>query len=69
VKGWLVNEKELDVLVVKYEDLVENLEETVLRMGSFCEIDISDMDLARALERSRFHYMKTNQNKFGIRPG
>lgn len=69
VKGWHLNKQELDVLVVKYEDLTTNLEDVFRKIISFCNIQISEQNIERALKRSQFQYMKMHQNKFGMRPG
>jgi len=68
LKGWHTNEGELDILVVKYEDLSTRPDQILRRVANFCEIELSEKKLERALERSNFHYMKKHQEKFGMQP-
>lgn len=67
-KKWLQNKKGLNVLYVKYEDLIERKEETVKKLAEFLKIELTPEILDRILERSSFEFMKQHEDKFGEQP-
>jgi sulfotransferase family protein len=52
------------LLLVAYEDLQSNLRETVRRIASFCDIDVTDEQLDAVLPKCTFAYMKEHEHKF-----
>jgi aryl sulfotransferase len=65
--GWLANKKKLNILYIKYEDLLEDLEGNIRKVGDFCGIKINEADLPRILERCSFKFMKKHQDKLDAR--
>jgi hypothetical protein len=64
-KGWLKNKKKLNVLYIRYEDLLSNIEHEIQRVNEFCNINPDQATIKRAIQRSSFDYMKKHQSKFG----
>ena len=69
VAGWLENPLGREVLVLRYEDLHEDLDEALERIAAFCGISLDREDFVRVKERSSFDFMKRYWHKFGIRAG
>ncbi len=67
-KAWLINEKKLPILYLRYEDLLNDFEGCVNKISKFLQIEFSPETITRTYERTRFDYMKQNENKFGERP-
>lgn len=65
---WLVNKKQFPMLCLRYEDLLADFEGCVSKISKFLQIEFSEEAVARAYERTRFDYMKQNEEKFGNRP-
>ncbi len=66
MKHWVPNKKNYDILYVKYEDLQNRLEETILEIAKFCDIEVNPEDIPRIMERSSFAFMKQHEDKFGL---
>lgn len=45
-----------NVRVLRYEDLVENTNDTLAKLGSFCGIDLSDVDTSSELASGNINY-------------
>jgi len=67
-KDWLVNEKKLPVLYIKYEDLLKKKEEQIRRIIDFCHLPSDEQAIQRAIKFSSFEFMKQHQDKFGEQP-
>ncbi len=65
---WFENRKNLPVLYLRYEDLLNNFEESIKKICHFCKIDMDKIDYDRIYERTRFDYMKSHEDKFGVGP-
>ncbi len=64
VGDWLGQERPENVLVIRYEDLVERTEPVVREIANFCRIEASDALIARTVSMSSFRSMKENESKF-----
>jgi len=64
VSEWKKHEKDPDVLVLQYEDLVNDLQSTLTRIIEFCEFDVPKERMPEIMERSSFAFMKKYENKF-----
>lgn len=69
VKGWKENARNLNVLYISFEELLEDLESGILKIAAFCNITIPDGQLPRILERCSFEYMKEHQDFFDLAMG
>lgn len=67
-KAWLTNEKQLPMLCLRYEDLLNNFDECISKISNFLQIEFSSEAVDRAYQRTRFDYMKQHEDKFGNRP-
>jgi hypothetical protein len=61
VAAWESNHAQLNILFLKYEDLIENLEAAVRSIASFCDISFSETDLRRVLDRCSFEFMRAHE--------
>jgi hypothetical protein len=57
VRGWL-NRNHKNVLVVRYEDLLNDAHSELQRMLNFCGIETDEEDVHKAVEASRFERMQ-----------
>lgn len=64
-KSWLENEHGYNILFVKYEDLKNNFDKTLLRIANFLDVRLTDEISKRVKERSSFAFMKKYEDKFG----
>ncbi len=64
VRGWTAHEGRSNVLVIRYEQLISDMEATARRLALFCGFDISEETLPRILERCSFAFMKAHEDKF-----
>jgi hypothetical protein len=64
VKGWWKQRDRWNVLFLKYEDMIADLEGTVRQIIGFLEIDVPEEDIPRIVERSSFAFMKQHEMKF-----
>ncbi len=63
VSGWMQNNKNLDILYLHYEDILDDLEGNIRKVADFCNIPIDENEMPRILERSSFQFMKQHQDK------
>ncbi len=66
VDSWL-NDPELDVMLLRYEDLKTNPEEFFAKAVQFLELPYSDDDVAKAVEFSQFDRVKEQETEQGFR--
>ncbi|MEW6364710.1 MAG: sulfotransferase domain-containing protein [Acidobacteriota bacterium] len=64
VAGWWEHRGDSNVLCLKYEDLVSDLDSCVQRVIEFCRLDVAPERLPSILERCRFAFMKRHEAKF-----
>lgn len=67
-KAWFVNKHKLPIHYVRYEDLISNKRHEIERLIKFCNLDVSEATIDRAMEYSSFEMMKKYEDKFGDRP-
>ncbi|NTX16462.1 sulfotransferase domain-containing protein [Myxococcus sp. CA051A] len=67
LESWWPHRKDANVLHVRYEDLIENLEAGVRRVAAFCELPIDESRLGNILERCGIAYMKQHNERFDMR--
>jgi hypothetical protein len=67
VKDWLANRLNRPVFVVKYEDLIEDFDRCVAGVANFFGLEVDEIVMARARERSTFDFMKTHEAQLGPR--
>jgi len=69
VEGWWRWSQERDnVLFIHYEELLESPAEKMREIAQFLAMDLSDHELANAIEKSSYAYMKGNENLFEMSP-
>jgi len=64
VAGWMAHKDDPNVLVIRYEDLINDLAGSVQKIADFCGFEVSPEKMAVVLERSSFAYMKKYEIKF-----
>jgi hypothetical protein len=64
VSGWWAHHQDPNVLFLRYEDLVSDLETSIRTIASFCGVALRDEDMPRILGRSGFDFMKQHENQF-----
>lgn len=64
INNWETNRKKINVLFLRYEDLIRDLEKEIRKIADFCDIEILEERLPEILERCSFDYMKKYQEKF-----
>ncbi len=67
-REWMLNKKNLSILYVKYEDLLQNKLKEIERIISFLGIPRNKKAINRALKYSSFEFMKKNESLFGEQP-
>ena len=66
VRDWTANPRGLDVLYVRFAELVDDLEGSIHRIAEFCGVEILEEDMPRILERCSFEFMKKHETKFDL---
>lgn len=64
VAGWFHNRSKLNILYLKYEDMIADHEGTVRKIAAFCQFEVKAPDMPRILERTSFEFMKKNERQF-----
>jgi hypothetical protein len=67
VANWIRNTNGLEVLVVRYEDMVQDLRGAVSKVVAFCQLDVPEKEWPRILRNCSFEFMKKHDSKFDIR--
>ncbi|MFT5561311.1 MAG: hypothetical protein ACJAYE_002317 [Candidatus Azotimanducaceae bacterium] len=69
VEGWWRWSQERDnVLFVHYEELLESPGEKMAEIAQFLGMELSDLEMANAIDKSSYRYMKENENLFEMSP-
>ncbi len=63
---WKENKQKLPVLYLRYDNIINNLEETAKTVAQFANIPITDNAINRVKERCSFKFMKQHDEKFGL---
>lgn len=61
---WQANPENLNVLFLKYEDLKNNLEDSLKRIIDFCGFEVSQERFLDVMQKASFSFMKQHENKF-----
>ncbi|WP_342376002.1 sulfotransferase domain-containing protein [Myxococcus stipitatus] len=64
---WQVRERD-DVLLMTYEDLIEDLAGSVRRIGAFMGLDVDDALAAKVTHQASFAFMHAHQGQFDDHP-
>jgi hypothetical protein len=67
LESWWPHREDPNVLHVRYEDLVKDLEAGVRRIAAFCDLPIDEARMGDILQRSGFQYMKEHNDRFDFR--
>jgi hypothetical protein len=67
IESWWPHRNDPNVLFLRYEDAIADLEGTVRRVSRFCDIPLDEADLPRIVERCGFEFMKRYNAKFDPR--
>lgn len=65
-KQWLQNEYKLNILYLRYEEVIQDLEGTIKKVANFTSLPIDQHVLERTKERCSFEFMKQFEDKFGL---
>jgi len=69
VEGWWRWSQERDnVLFVHYEELLESPGEKMAEIAQFLGMELSELEMANAIDKSSYGYMKENENLFEMSP-
>ena len=66
LESWLINHKQVNSIIVCYEDLVRDFSSQLERIAAFLEVSLSDAEKSRVTHLSSFEYMKANNHKFDL---
>jgi hypothetical protein len=64
VKSWWRHRKDSNVLFLRYEDLIANLETCVRKIIAFCGLEVAPERIPTIVERCSFAFMKQHENQF-----
>lgn len=64
VSQWRARAGAVNVLLLRYEELQQDLEGCVRRIAAFCNFRVPDTEWPRVLERCSFKFMKEHEAKF-----
>ncbi|MGZ3459367.1 MAG: sulfotransferase domain-containing protein [Archangium sp.] len=67
LESWWPHRTDENVLHVRYEELVKDLEGNLRRIASFCGIPLDESRMGEILEKCSLPYMKQNTYKFDFR--
>jgi hypothetical protein len=65
VAGWTGNRKRLNILVVQYEQLLDDLAGSIRRIAEFCGVAVRPEDWPRIVGNCSFEAMRAAEAKFG----
>jgi Sulfotransferase domain len=64
VAGWRARRDDPNILFICYDDLVNDLENSVRKIADFCKLVIPEDQMPRITERSTFAFMKQYESQF-----
>ncbi|HEX9941429.1 MAG TPA: sulfotransferase domain-containing protein [Thermoanaerobaculia bacterium] len=67
LESWWPHRNDADVLFLRFEEVVADLEGTVRRVAEFCGFEIREEEMPRILERCSLDFMKRHEEKFDPR--
>jgi len=65
-RDWLQNKYGFNILYLKYEEIINDLEGIILKVSDFTNIHVDQSIIERTKERCSFDYMKQFEDKFGL---
>jgi hypothetical protein len=69
VRGWWQHRNDANVLFLRYEDLLHDLEGCLRRIIAFCDLEVEPARFPTILERCSFAFMKAHESKFDYQLG
>jgi hypothetical protein len=69
VAAWLHHKQNINILFLKYEDMIASREATVRKIAAFCKVDLKESEMPRILERSSFEFMKEHETQMAPQLG
>jgi hypothetical protein len=67
IASWWPHRNDPNVLFLRFEEVIADLEGTARRVAAFCGIEVSEEDLPRIVEHCGIEFMKNHQEKFDPR--
>jgi hypothetical protein len=67
LESWWPHRRDPNVLFLRYEEAVRDLEGTVRKVAAFCGIPIDEKEMPRILERCGVEFMRRHDDKFDPR--
>jgi len=67
VSGWTANPENLNVLFVRFEDLVSDLRISIERIAGFCSLPVRSTEWPRILHNCSFAFMRQHEAKLDIK--
>ena len=67
VEQWARNRDRLNVLYLKFEEMLADLEGAIRRVAAFCDIPIREEEMPRILEGCSFDFMRQHEAKLDVR--
>ena len=67
VDDWTRNRDRLNVLYLRFEDLLADLDGAVRRIADFCEIPLREEEMPRILRNCSFDFMRRHESKLDVR--
>ena len=64
-RDWFKNKNKRNVLYVRYEDILNNFDESLKKVAGFINVEIDPKDLPRIKKHCSFEFMKQHEEKFG----
>lgn len=67
IESWWPHRHDSNVLFLRYEHVISDLEGTVRKVADFCGFEVREEDMPRILERCSLPFMKQHNDKFDPR--
>jgi hypothetical protein len=69
VRGWWCQRHDPNVLFLRYEELLDDLENCLRRIIAFCGLEVEPARFPTILERCSFAFMKAHEGQFDYQTG
>jgi hypothetical protein len=69
VRGWWQHRNDPNVLFLRFEDLLHDLESCLRRIIAFCDLEVEPSRFPTVLERCSFAFMKAHESQFDYQLG
>jgi hypothetical protein len=67
VVDWTANRDRLNVLFIRFEDLLADLSGSIRRIAEFCEVPVREEEMGRVLRNCSFEFMREHEAKLDVR--